>query len=175
MMWASFGRTPSDEQRAPTRLDVDAVGLELDRADVGAALAQAEQRAVVGRALDDDRVAGGDELVEQERVGLHRAVGDDHLRRRRPVLLGDPLAQRRVADRRSRSRSGPPGRCSKARLAAALQPLDVDDVQGRRPAGEGDGVGGHGAQGRRHGRAGSAQRPPHDRNVSLSRQRRVNS
>ena len=99
MMCASLGRKSGCSSSASTRVDVDAVGLELDHPHVGAALAQGQQRAVVGRRLDDDRVARLDERLEQERVGLHRAVGDEHLRRVDAVLLGDPLAQRDVADR----------------------------------------------------------------------------
>ena len=62
-------------------------------------LAQVQQRAVVGRRLDDHRVARLHEQLEQERVRLHRAVGDEHLLDGDAVLLGDPLAQRHVADR----------------------------------------------------------------------------
>ena len=85
------------EQRAQL-VDVDPVVAQLDHADVGAAAAQAEQRAVVRRLLDDHRVAFADEVVEEERVGLHRAVGDEHLLGLDAVLLGDLLAQRDVAD-----------------------------------------------------------------------------
>jgi len=86
-------------EHALDRGDVDPVGLELDHPHVGAAVSQRQQRAVVGGALDDHRVAGFDERVEQERVCLHRAVGDDHLLGRDLVAVGDPLAKRRVADR----------------------------------------------------------------------------
>ena len=122
------------------RVDVDPVGLEVDRHDLGAALAQAEQRPVVRRALHDDRVPGLDERVEEERVGLHRPVRDDDLRHVDAVLLGDPRAQRHVADGgavRGRARrvllEGLP--CSLA------EPVEVDDVRGRRAAREGDEVG----------------------------------
>ena len=57
MMCASFGAHAAVEQRRHA-VDVDPVGLELDHVDLGAALAQRQQRAVVGRALDDDGVAG---------------------------------------------------------------------------------------------------------------------
>ena len=110
MMWASFGRSPPARAAARERVDVDPVGLQRDRVHARAALAQRQQRAVVGRPLDDHRVARRDELVEQERVGLHRAVGDDHASRRDAVLLGDPRAQRQVADRRCRRRSRRRGR-----------------------------------------------------------------
>ena len=66
-----------------------------------AALAQPEQRAVVARALDDDAVAGRDELVEEERVGLHRAVRDHDLALLDADALGDPAPQRHVADGRA--------------------------------------------------------------------------
>jgi len=129
-------------------VDVDAVGLELDHADVGEALAQAEERPVVGRALDDDRVARLDELVEQEGVGLHGAVGDDDVRRLDAVLLGDPLPERHVADRGAvRGRAA--GVVDEGAHGGVLESIDVDDVQRRRPAGERDRVGGHGAKGRR--------------------------
>ena len=98
MMWASFGRAPALEQRGQ-RVDVDPVVLERDRVDPRAALAQREQRAVVGRALDDDLVAGVHEVVEQERVGLQGAVGDEHALGLDAVMVGDPGAQARVADR----------------------------------------------------------------------------
>ncbi len=109
MMCASFGCAPAG-QRPLERVDVDSVGLELDHPHVGAAVAQRQQRAVVGRPLDDHRVAGLHERIEEERVRLHRAVGDDHLRRLDLMALGDPAAQRQVADRRAvagRSRRGP--------------------------------------------------------------------
>jgi len=72
MMWASFGLTPLVECRRES-LEVDSVWLDRDRRERGAALAQREQRAVVARSFDDHLVTGGDQLVEQERVGLHRA------------------------------------------------------------------------------------------------------
>ena len=78
MMCASFGCTAVCEHRLQ-RLDADAVGLEVDHAHVRAAVAQVQQRAVVRRRLDDHRVARLHEQLEQERVGLHRAVGDQHL------------------------------------------------------------------------------------------------
>ena len=101
MMCASLGRKSGCSSSDVDAVDVDPVGLQLDHAHVGAAVAQVEQRAVVGRRLDDHRVAGPDEQLEQERVGLHRAVGDQHLVDLDAVLLGDPLAQRDVADARA--------------------------------------------------------------------------
>ncbi len=49
------------------RVGVDPVGLQLDRVQRGAALAQREQRAVVGGALDDDVVAGAHEAARRGR------------------------------------------------------------------------------------------------------------
>jgi hypothetical protein len=129
-------------------VDVDAVGLQLDHPDVGAAVAQVQQRAVVGRRLDDHRVARADEQLEQERIRLHRAVGDEHLVGLDAVLLGDPLAQRDVADRGPvRERAGRV--VGERALGGLLEALHVDDVEGRRAAGEGDGVG-HGSEDTRH-------------------------
>ncbi len=108
------------------------------------AVAQVQQRAVVGRRLDDHRVAGVDEQLEQERVRLHRAVGDQHLVGLDAVLLGDPRAQRHVADRRAVGRRAA-GIVVEGVAARPAQTLHVDDVQRRRPTGEGDRVG-HGAQ-----------------------------
>ena len=124
-------------------VDADPVGLQVDHPHVRAAVAQVQQRAVVGRRLDDHGVAGLHEQLEQERVGLHRAVGHEHLLDLDAVLLRDPLAQRHVADRRAVRRR--PGRVVVEReLRGLAQALDVDDVERRRPTGEGDR--GHGRQ-----------------------------
>ena len=117
------------------RRHVDAVVLELDRPHVRAAVAEREQRAVVRGALDDHRVAGLDQGVEQERVGLHRPVRDEHPARLDLVALRDQLAQRRIPDR------GPVGRRSgrivgERALGGRLQSVDVDDVERRRAARE---------------------------------------
>ena len=129
--WAPVASTPLE------RGDVDPVGLELDHPHVGAAVAQRQQRAVVRRPLDDHRVAGADERVEQERVGLHRAVGDEDPLGRDAVALGDPLAQRHVADRGAVG--GHARRVVGERpLSGGAQAVDVDDVERRGAAGEGD-------------------------------------
>jgi hypothetical protein len=107
---------------------------------VGAAVAQPEEGAVVGGALGDDRGTGGRQLVEEEGVGLHRAVGDQHVLDRDAVFLGDPPAQRHVADRRPVA--GHPRRVAvEGRDGGLLEALDVDDVGRRGAAREGD----HGA------------------------------
>ncbi len=98
MMWASSGFYAAVEQRCE-RLGVDPVGLQLHRVHSRAALAQGEQRAVVGGALHDHVIPAFHELLEEERVGLHRAVGDEHPLGLHPVLVGDPRTQTGVADR----------------------------------------------------------------------------
>jgi hypothetical protein len=125
-------------------VDVDPVGVQLDRVDVGAAAAQVQQCPVVGRRLDHHGVARRHQRLEQERVGLHGAVGDQHLVDLDAVMLGDPLAQRHVADggavgRRSRRIALEGGLCGLA------QALGVHDVERGGAAGEGDRVG-HGAR-----------------------------
>ena len=133
------------------RLRVDAVGLQLDGVQRRAALAQRQQRAVVGRALDDHVVAGAHEVLEQERVGLHRAVGHEHALGLHAVAVGDPGAQARVADRRAVG--GRPGGVAVERARGRVaQALHVDDVERRRAAREGDRRSG----GSWHGRVGYA-------------------
>ena len=125
------------------RADVDPVVLELDGGDRGAALLEREQRPVVGRPFDDDRLAGADERVEEERVGLHRSVGGDHARRLHAVLLGDPLAERDVADRGAVG-DGAARVLGERLLGRLAETVDVDDVERGSASGEGDRtVGGH--------------------------------
>ena len=126
-------------QQRLQRVGVDPVALQLDHAHVGAAAAQVQQRAVIGRLLHDDRVAGLDQRLEEERVGLHRAVGDDDLRGVDAVLVGDPLAQRAVADGGAVGRGA--GRIAlEGAHGGGLEALHVDDVERRGAAGEGDHV-----------------------------------
>ena len=127
------------EQRAQL-VGVDAVGLERHHPHVGAEAAEVQQRAVVRRLLDDDGVAGGDEGREEERVGLHRAVRDEDVVVVDAVLLGDPVPQGRVADARAVAGHAA-GVVGERRHGAVAQAVDVDDVEGRSAAGEGDGVG----------------------------------
>jgi hypothetical protein len=63
-------------QQLCQRIGVDAVRLQLDGVNVGSAFTQ---RAMCGRrwALDDCLVPGRT-VLEQERVGLHRAVRDEN-------------------------------------------------------------------------------------------------
>ena len=89
-------RDAAVEQRRDSSTSMPSV-LELDHAHVGAEAAQAQQRAVVRRLLDDDGVAGRDELANRnasaciEPFVTSTCVVD-------AVLLGDPRAQWRVAD-----------------------------------------------------------------------------
>ena len=128
-------RLRAGRQHPLDRRHVDPVRLELDRAHVRPAAAQRQQRAVVRGALHDHQVARLDERLEQERVGLHRAVGDHHLLGLDLVVLGDPLAQRRVPDRGAVR--GDAARVGRERLPGRrLQPFDVDDVERWGPPGE---------------------------------------
>ncbi len=86
-------------QQASERVRVDPVQLQLDCVQAGAALAQREQRAVVGRTLHDHVVAGCYEMLEQERIGLHRAVGYEHTLGLDAVPVRDPCAQPGITDR----------------------------------------------------------------------------
>ena len=133
------------DQHPLQRRHVDPVGLELDHPHVGAEVAQRQQRAIVGGQLGDHSVAVLDQRVEQKRVGLHRAVGDDHALRRHTMLLRDPLAQRPVADRGAVG--GETGRVlAEGAIRRLPQAFDVDDVKRRSAACEGD---------RRHGPKGT--------------------
>ena len=149
MMWASVGRAAADPPSSSReRVGVDAVGLQLDGVQPRAALAQRQQRAVVGGALDDHLVAGAHEVLEQERVGLHRAVRDQHPLGLHAVAVGDPGAQPRVADRGAVG-GGPARVALEGAHGGVAQALDVDDVQRRCAAGEGDrgtGVRWHGGE-----------------------------
>ena len=81
------------------RVDVEPVGVQVDRLDGGAEPAQDQDRAVVGRRLDDRAAAGaGEHRLRQEREALQRAVGAQHAARVAvAVARRDPLPQRRVA------------------------------------------------------------------------------
>src|SRR4051794_39098542 len=78
---------------------VDAVGLEPDTDPLGAQALQQQQRAVIRGLLDDDAIAGPDEMLEEHRPGLERSVRDHHLPWiSEAVALGDPLAEARMPD-----------------------------------------------------------------------------
>ena len=75
------------------------------------------------------------ELLEQERVGLHRAVGHEHALGLDAVAVGDPGAQPRIADRGAVG--GRAGRVALERAHGRVaQALDVDDVERGRAARE---------------------------------------
>ncbi len=110
-----------------------------------APLSQREQRAVIGGALDEHLVAGAHEVLEQERVRLQRAVRDEHPLGLHAVLVRDPGAQARIADRRTVG--GGAGRVAlEGPHGGVAQALHIDDVERRGAAGEGD----RGACGGRH-------------------------
>ena len=100
MTWASVGATPPSSRVASASVSMPSV-CSSTACSVGAAVAQVQQGAVVGGPLDDDGVPALYERLEQEGVGLHGAVGDEHPLRLDAVALGDPLTQRGVADRRA--------------------------------------------------------------------------
>ncbi len=130
-------RLRSGKQHALECRDVDPIRLELDHPYVGTPAAQRQQRTVIRWPLHDHRVASVHQRVEQKCVGLHRAVGDQHALGLDAMLLGDPPAQRQVAD--GRSVGGRTGRIVVERaLRGGSQPLDVDDVQRWGTAGERD-------------------------------------
>ena len=70
-------RLETGGERRLERADVDAVRLERHGEQLGAARLEREQRAVVGGRLDDHRVAGLDQVVEQHQPGLERSVEQD--------------------------------------------------------------------------------------------------
>ena len=79
--------------------DVEPVRLQRDRHQLDAEPLQHQQRAVVGRLLDDDPVAGLEQVLEQHPPGLQRPVGDHHLPGIEPAVpLGDPLAEPGMPD-----------------------------------------------------------------------------
>ena len=116
MMCASFGRARRPASSARQGLRVDAVGLQLDGVQPRRAGAA---RAACGRTTGARRPPRrrGARVLEQERVGLHRAVRDEHALGLDAMPVGDPGAQPRIADRgavggrarpdRSRTRAGP--------------------------------------------------------------------
>ena len=86
-------------ERRFQRADVEPVGLQRDRHQLDPELLQQQQGAVVGRLLDDDPVARPEQVLEEHRARLERAVGDHHLRRvEAPVPLRHPLAEPGMAD-----------------------------------------------------------------------------
>ena len=125
----------SGREHALKRGDVDPVGLELDHPHVGAAVAQRQQRPIVRGPLDDHGVAGLDQRVEQERVSLHRPIRDHDLLGSDLVALGDPCAQRRVANRRP-VRGHPTGIGLERLVGRGAQAVHVDDVERRRAPGK---------------------------------------
>jgi hypothetical protein len=107
---------------------VDAVLLERDREDLRVEAAQRQQRAVVGGCLHDDRVAGLHEQLEEERVGLHRAVRGDDLLAQDAVVFGDPVTQRDVAAR-SAVREGAGRVALEGAVGGRAEIVDGDDVE----------------------------------------------
>ena len=136
-------RGRADLERLLQVAQVDAVVVERDPGEGRAAALQQQQRAVVGRLLDDHPVAGLNRVLEEEDAGLQRAVGHHHLRRVHAVELRDPLAEPGMA---------PPGAVRERPLPVRLQgagrrlthELARQDVGAGSAASEADYVGGHG-------------------------------
>ncbi len=79
--------------------DVEPVGLQPHRHQLDAELLQQEQSAVIGRLLDDHPISRAEQVLEEHRPRLERAVGDHHLGRIEvTVPLGDPLTEAGMAD-----------------------------------------------------------------------------
>ncbi len=132
-------------ERRLERVEVEPVGLQRHRDQLGAGAPEQQQGAVVGGLLDDHPVAGLDHVAEEQRRGLHRAVGDHHLAGVDPVELArDPLAEPRMADPGSVGERLLPvvGERSVGRLADGG---GGQDVGARGASGEADHVGGHAA------------------------------
>ena len=125
-------------ERLLERADVEPVRLQRDREDLRAEAAQREQRAVVGRGLHHHEVAGLDEQLEEERVGLHRSVRRDHLRRLHAVLVRDPLDERPVPGGGAVGERAT-GVLGEGAVRGGAEVLNGDDVERRCAPGEGDG------------------------------------
>ncbi len=75
-------------ERSLEGADVEAVVLERHGDELDAGALEQQQRAVIGRLLDDHAVSGFERVAEQERRRLHRAVGEHHLLGGEPMQLG---------------------------------------------------------------------------------------
>ncbi len=124
------GRCTLSGEQPREGVGVDAVGCQLHRMHTRPPRAQREQGTVVGGALHDHVVPLAHQLLEQKRVGLHRAVGHEHPLGLHAVALGDPRAQTGVADRGAIG-GGPGGVARKRSPGRIAQPLDIDDVERR--------------------------------------------
>ena len=78
MMWASFGRAPEASTRSSAATSIPSGSSSTIRTSAPRLRSDSSVRSYVGRSTID-RVARLDQRVEQERVGLHRAVGDQDL------------------------------------------------------------------------------------------------
>ena len=135
MMWASFGRAPAASTRSSAATSIPSGSSSTIRTSAPRLRSDSSVRSYVGRSTITE--SPSHQRVEQERVGLHRAVGDEHLLGRDAVALGDPRAQRQVADRGAVG--GHAARIVGERLVGGgAQAIDVDDVERRRAAGKRD-------------------------------------
>ncbi len=123
--------------------DLESVLLERHRDQLDAEPLQHQQRAVVGRLLDDHAVTGAEQVLEEHRPRLQRAVGDHHLAVvEAAVPLRDPVAEPGVADSRPVGERLLPvlGQRPSGRVAHRIL---GQDVGAGRPAGEGNRLGSH--------------------------------
>src|SRR5581483_10568945 len=124
--------------------DVEPVGLERRRDQLDSGAPQEQERAVVGGLLDDDPVARLQQVLEDERRRLHRAVRHHHVLGPDPVQLArDPLAEPRVASARPVRERPLPIRLERPRRGRANR-LVGQQVRARGAAGEADHLDGHG-------------------------------
>ena len=137
------GRDEVEERgrRAAAKRLLERVGVEPlvvagEQLDVRAELAEDLQRPVVGRELGEHALAGS-EVLGEEHEPLQRAVGQEHTLRVDAVPVGDPLAQRRVARRRS-VREDRPAVALDGDARAVRQLLDRQALGSRDTAREGD-------------------------------------
>ena len=119
------------------RVEVHAVVGERDRLDVGAEPAQDLERAVVAGRLDEDARARLDVVAGDEVERLQGAVRDHDPLDVDVVAVGDPLAQRQVAERRPVvERRGAVAREGGLRAVAEL--IDRQEIRARNAPGKGD-------------------------------------
>ena len=105
MTWASLiGPSASAASKAATSSPSSSSGTGTSSTPSRCSI---KQRAVVGRLLDHDPVAGLEQVLEEHPAGLQRPVGDHHLRRRRAPRAAR-RSTRRARDARSRSRRRAP-------------------------------------------------------------------
>ena len=124
-------------ERLVERVHVHALVCERNGLHLGAEAAQDLERAVVARGLHEHLDARLDVVARDEVEGLERAVRDHHALDGDVVPVGDPLAERRVAEGRAVVHGG--GAVARERgLGALAELLEGQQVGARKSAGEGN-------------------------------------